>query len=232
MQFDFDLSGYLIVFLLISVAGLVISLCTEQSQIVAKLRGAMRGKIASGYNTAMKVMIVNRFGTILYTFFIALAIDVGVTNARVIAVAVGAAALVLLYNLYLLINSQRVLLFAPEGDSEARPWYKIMATAARRYAIASYVATLLNVLGLTLPLLLANSVPEYRLSMANTGFLLNTFFTLINVLLLEAKIAELLDKNNQQSAYEFAVTIFVTRALATLTAIGIYLWLLRLLAGT
>ncbi len=219
-----QLAPYLSIFLIIAVFGLTTSLYTEQSQIIAKIRGAQRNRIAKGYNSAMKIMIFNRFGTILYTFFVALSIDVGCVQRRSHPVCDGSRSLLCFcYNIYLSANARKILLIAQPEDRPFKPWYKTLGQVRRRYAIASYLATLLNILGLTLPLLLSNSFPQFRLSMANTGFLLNTFFTLINVLLLEARVAEVLDKKDSEGAYEFALTIFITRC-ASDTECHFHLW--------
>ena len=215
------LASYLLVFLAFAAFGLIISLSTEQSQIVAKVRGAGKGSIARGYNSAMKIMIVNRFGTIVYMFFVGLSIDIGMSNRMLLTVTMIAAAGVLLYNIFLIFKRFDLLGYDREEVNRERLSRHVLEGGVR-FAIASYAATILNVLGLTLPLLLSNSLPEYRLSMANTGFLLNTFFTLINVLYLEAQLARILDSGDRRAAYGFALTVFLTRALALVTAIAIF----------
>lgn len=220
------LADFLPVFLTISAIGLVVSLSTEQSQIVAKTRGVIAGKIATGYMNSMRVMIINRFGSILYIFFLGLSIDVGIANQTLLTVAIVSGTGVLGYNLMLIYNRAKILMFTNDVNDE-RLW-GFMVHGGCWYTTASYLATLCNVLGLTLPLLLSNSFPEYRLSMANTGFLLNAFFTLINVLILETRYAVIVDNGTHQEAYRFSVLIFVTRAMATVTAIIVFsaLWFL------
>lgn len=211
------ITTFLPAYLILAAFGLVISLCMEQSQIVAKTRGAVAGKIATGYMSAMKIMIVNRMGTIIYMFFLSLSIDIGITNRTLLTVAILSCLGVLVYNIFLVTHRTRILLVTKPAPNE-RVW-NFLVQGGCRYSIASYGATLCNILGLTLPLLLANTFPNYRLSMANTGFLLNVFFTLINVLILETRYAEILDRGSRRRAYIFSVKIFVTRALATVTAI-------------
>lgn len=221
---NLNLSAFLPAFMIFSIGGLVVSLCAEQSQIVAKMRGMMRGKIASGYSSAMKIMLANRFGTIIFMFFLALSIDIGIPNITIINIALTAFSIVIFYNGWLLFASPKILLITDSTEKKSLQFlYKSLRNTGIRYAFGSYLATLLNLVGLTLPLLLSNSLPEYRLSMANTGFLLNAFFTFINVLLLETKIASLMDNKNQIEAYEFTITIFVFRTFAILTVICLYL---------
>lgn len=215
-----SLTDFLPAFLTVSAIGLVISLCTEQSQIVAKTRSVFVGKIATGYMSAMRIMILNRFGAIFYVFFIGLSIDLGIDNKTLLYVPIIASAAVLGYNLLLVANRAKVLRFG-ESDQDP-PLPKIILLVGGRYAIASYIATVFNILGLTLPFLLSNTFPEYRLSMANTGFLLNAFFTMINVLVIETRYAAIVDEGSYRDAYQFSVAVFVMRALATLTAIVIF----------
>lgn len=215
-----SIADFLPLYLFGAACGLIISLCTEQSQIVAKVRSAQRGKIAAGYNMAMKIMIVNRFGTIIYMFLIALSIDIGIENQAVLNVALVAGAGVMCYNLILILARRRLLDVKVIPDTK-ESWIGFLTEGGIKYTVASFAATMLNVLGLTLPLLLSNSIPEYRLSMANTGFLLNTFFTLINVLLLESHMARLLDKNAKHEAYVFATKVFIARMAAVLASCGV-----------
>ena len=212
-----SLADFLPAFLTISAIGLIISLCTEQSQIVAKTRSVFIGKIATGYMSAMRIMIVNRFGAILYVFFIGLAIDLGIENQTLLIVPIIASVAVLGYNLLLVANRAKILRFVESDKEPSLP--KIIILVGCRYAFASFLATLFNILGLTLPFLLSNTFPEYRLSLANSGFLLNAFFTMINVLVIETRYAAIVDEGSHEDAYRFSVAIFVMRALATVTAI-------------
>ncbi len=218
-----SLADFIPVFLTVSAVGLIISLCTEQSQIVAKTRGVFAGKIATGYMNSMRIMIINRFGSIIYIFFLGLSIDVGISNRTLLGVAIVAALGVLAYNLFLIFNRGRVLKFTSDMTDERLR--ETLRYGGCWYTFASFTATLCNVLGLTLPLLLSNSFPEFRLSMANTGFLLNVIFTMINVLVLETRYAAIVDTGTHQEAYRFSVLIFVTRALATLTAVSVFVTL-------
>lgn len=218
------LSDFLPIFLPISAFGLIISLGAEQSQIVAKTRGAIAGKIATGYMNSMRVMIINRIGAILYIFFLGLSVDVGIKNEALLTVPIFAGIVILIYNIVLVFNRKKVLMIT--NDLKDEKLSEVIILGGNRYAFASFIATLCNVLGLTLPLLLSNSYPEYRLSMANTGFIFNAVFTIINVLILETHYAAILDNGSHQEAYRFSVLIFITRAIALATAIALFcvLW--------
>lgn len=220
-----QLPQFVPVFLTLAAIGLIVFLVTEQSQIIAKVRGARRSAIATGYNNSMKIMIVNRLGSILYMFFLALSIDVGISNQDFLATTICAALAVLVFNAWLIVRRARVLMAeVPEGTRESVIGF--LSQGGFYYASASFAATVLNILGTTMPLLLSNMIPEYRLSLANTSFLLNAFFTLINVLILEARLAQILDSGKHHDAYVFAVLVFLTRSVATITTILVFagLW--------
>lgn len=222
MTIPFSLTNYLPLILVLASFGLILALCTEQTQVIAKMRGAQSGNIASGYSTAMKIMMLNRLGTIFYMFFLGLAIDLGLENNTLLAVTITAALGTLLYNVFLLVRRRQLLNFHQSIKDGPEVLKDFLTAFGPRITLASYVATLLNILGLTLPLLLSNSFPQYRLSLANTGFLLNTFFTLINVLILESRIASILDQGAKEESYTFATMIFITRLFALFSAAVIF----------
>lgn len=204
-------------FVLAAATGLFLALGTEQSQIVAKTRGAFAGKIATGYMNSMRIMVCNRLGAILYVMFVSLCIDTGISNRGLLVPALVGTFGVLGYNVFLTAKRSSVLAF-PEGQGTV-PLRAIWLQSDRRYSVAAFAATLCNILGLTLPFLLANSFPDYRLTLANTGFLLNAVFTLLNVILLEGRYAALIDGGSHCDAYLFVVRIFLSRVLATATAL-------------
>lgn len=203
-------------FILLAATGLILALATEQSQIVAKTRGAFAGKIATGYMNSMRIMVFNRLGAILYVMFVSLCIDTGISNRGLLVAALAGTTGVLGYNLFLTAKRRTVLAF-PEGEGTT-PLCEVLLDKDLRYSVAAFLATLCNILGLTLPFLLANNMPEYRLTLANTGFLLNAVFTLINVILLEGRYALLIDSGSHRDAYVFVVRVFLSRLLATCTA--------------
>ena len=208
-----DLTALIPIILIFAALGLFLALCSEQSQIVAVVLGGRKGTIAAGYNTAMKIMLFNRAGTIIYMLLLSFAIDVGVSNTMVIAVALLSALLVLCFNITLLLRRHKVFgVGAEERQNESILFF--LREGGWHYSSASMFATSMHVLGLTLPLLLSNSIPEYRLTMAQTGFLLNAIFTFINVLFIEQRVAKILDHGTRHDAYVFANKVFISRSIA------------------
>jgi len=165
----------------------------------------------------MRIMIVNRAGTIVYVFFLSLCIDTGITNRTLLIVSIFSSVFVIIYNLFLILNSAKLLEYS--ADLQRENFMHFLFERDKLYTFASFFATLCNVLGLTLPFLLSNTFPEYRLTMANTGFLLNLFFTLINVIILEKRYAYLLDHETNTATYYFVMKIFIARSFAMLAAV-------------
>lgn len=220
----FELSSLQPIFLIIACFGLFFSISSEQSQIVARTRGAFAGRIATGYNRAMRIMIFQRFGAIGYVLFISLCIDTGVSNQAIVLVSITASLGVMMYNLKLVLDRAKVLQFDGENKSERLSEY--LFGESKRYALASYAATLFNIMGLSLPFLLSNMFPEYRLTMANTGFILNAFFTMINVLIIESRYSHIVDHDTNDDVYRFVVMVFLSRALSLFCAALILVGLL------
>ena len=50
------------------IIGLAVCVLTDQLQLVAKVNGSLKNKVAR-YNSAMKIMVVNRLGAVLLFFY-------------------------------------------------------------------------------------------------------------------------------------------------------------------
>lgn len=180
--------------------GLFAAVFFEQAQIMAKYRGARRGVVAAGYHNAMKLLVANRFGAVLYLFFVALAIDLGLAPALL----AGALALTVLLagcsNLALLAALRR-------GEHEQGATGRagrlraihLPGSGRQRLAIVgAFVATWFSFIGLTVPLVWSAANPQWRLTLANSGFVFNSLFTLINVFLVESELARLIDRQSSE----------------------------------
>ncbi|MCP5395641.1 MAG: hypothetical protein H6918_02715 [Sphingomonadaceae bacterium] len=197
--------------------GLFVAILFEQAQLLAKYHGARRGAVATGYNNAMKLVVGNRFGAVTYFFFIALAIDSGLaaqTIAHGLAGVVAAMALanVALFAVYahrLNPGVAALELFASHGAFGR----------GEKFALAgAFIAALFGYAGLTVPMIWSATHPDLRLTFANSGFLFNTVFTLVNVFLVEQRVAELIDRGND-AIRPFIAWAFVMRLLAALALV-------------
>lgn len=88
------------------------------------------------------------------------------------------------------------MLVRAEGDWALRANAAMLLRCQGRQRLAilgAFVATLFSLVGLTIPLIWSAANPELRLTLANSGFLFNSLFTLINVFLVESEIARMID---------------------------------------
>lgn len=202
------------VFLTLAAVGLTIAVVIEQAQLIAKHQGAKNEKVAGGYNIAMKIMVLNRVGTVLYFLFIAISVDMGTTVSTISHYFIGSVTAVAVINIIITAsfwrhNKLRGPLIV-SGDLPIWPF------------IAAFVATLFGLLGLTLPILMSAAIPELRLTLANTGFVFNSIFTLINVFFVESYVAQLIDDKDHRLG-RFVVIVFLSRIVSAVTCVGLLL---------
>ncbi len=198
-------------FLIITSLGLFTCILIEQSQILVKYKGFQLGRVAGGYNSAMKIMVINRIGTVLFFFFCALSIDLGAKADQIAVVFLAAVLGVAATNVIVLIlysKKHSILLTLAKGSG-----------VKHAPIIASYFASFFGILGLTIPMLLSAQNPELRLTMANTGFFFNAIFTVLVVFFVENYLAELIDqKTSLDKKYNFLIRVYLTRLMAALSA--------------
>lgn len=194
--------------LFISMVGLTFAMFTEQLQLIAKYHGAVKNAVAVGYNNAMKIMVANRLAGVSYFIFMAFAVDLG-TQASLIALFAGTSTVILA------ILSGSVFIRLIDGKTTLISDWKIVGRKGGRVVVLSFVATVFNILGLAVPMILSALIPEFRLTLANTGFLFNIVFTVVNVFIIENHIAHLIDIEATHLK-EFTRLIFLSRFAAAL----------------
>lgn len=200
-----------LILLAFATIGLAICIVIEQSQLLLKYSGAVKQKVAGGYNAAMKIMVLNRFGAVLYFFIISIVIDLGVRAATIASAFVFAIVAIAIFDLAIVISSMRREQLSP-GE--------VLGGGHAFLPIAmSSIAALFGILGLTLPMLLSSENPALRLTMANSGFLLNSIFTIITVFFVESYLAKIIDgSSDQRHIGSFVVAVFVMRFLSAIAA--------------
>lgn len=160
--------------------GLYLCMITDTLQLYLKYLGVKRNTVASGYNSAMKAMVINRVGAVFYFFFMSLLIDRSTNTSEL--------------SIYVLLS---IFVTAITLIVWMRIYIKPISISKNIFVFVS-LATLFNVMGLTLPFLLASSFHDYRLTLANTSFLFNTVYTVLNVFYIENKFAKLADYNSEE----------------------------------
>lgn len=203
------------VLFLISLSGLSLTIFADHLQLLAKYFGAIRQHVAGGYNLAMKVMVLNRIGAVLYFLLLSFNIEQGLSPQKLILGIIGVSIFVAIPTIGLMIWLQRAM-------SAVRPGARVLGVSAwhKKVFYATLLATTFNLLGLTAPWVASATFPELRLTLANTSFLFNTIFTVINVFYIEHKLAHLIDRNIDQIHGLVSGIIFARLIAFFLFAIG------------
>jgi len=194
----------------VALFGLALAVFSDHLQIIAKYQGAINLRVAAGYNLAMKVMVVNRIGAVLFFLLLSFNIDNGLDPGK-LSMGLGLVILaVAAPTVGLMVWLQKRIESVDAGVSVLD-----VATWPKAIVVAAFLATAFNLLGLTLPWVAGATFPELRLTLANTSFLFNTVFTVINVFFIEHRFAQLIDAEAAK-IHGFVAGVIVARLLAFL----------------
>lgn len=93
------------------------------------------------------------------------------------------------------------------------------------YKVSPAVAgvTALGFVGLLAPSLVASAFPDYRATLMQTGFIVNSFASIISVLQVERRIAMVMDSGSPRQINELYSSYTVSRALGYLAAMAVFL---------
>jgi len=199
-----------ILLLALALLGLIFAILSDHLQIVAKYQGAMRQKIAGGYNLAMKIMVLNRIGAALYFLIIAFNIDRGL-SARTLTLGLSTAIL------FVSVPTTYILIFLQKRVNRVMSDVQIFDHSMwpKGILLAVFLATSCNLLGLTVPWIAGAAYPQLRLTLSNTSVLFNAVFTAVNVFYIEHKFAALVDEGNQD-LHGFVAGVMIARLAAFL----------------
>ena len=187
----------------ISLMGLFIAVLADHFQLLAKYTGAVERRVAHGYNSAMKIMVVNRLGAVLYFVFISYNIDIGILPKQLklgLSIAI----------FFLLVASILIVIWLKRIEPRSKLNFSVLGDAV---LWVNLLATIFNILGLTIPWIAGAEWPEYRLTLANTSFLFNTIYTVVNVFYIEHKFAVLVDRESR-NILSFVVSVTISRTIA------------------
>lgn len=215
---SFGLNNY--VFLILASVGLAVVIIIDQAQLIAKFLGIRKKRIAGGYNNAMKIMVINRFGAVLYFLFIAISIDLG-SRAEQISFYY-----VLVFIFVLISNAAISGFMMKRYDVSLSSLLQVKVKAAPIFM--TLIATTFGLLGQTLPMLLSAENISIRLTMANTGFLFNAVFTILTVFFIENYLAEIIDDNHSdEKATAFVICVFGMRALGAAACVAVMMAMMQ-----
>jgi hypothetical protein len=209
------LPGALVFFLLCMflVDTLQVLLRAVATDLSAPILGAHLGSI---------FMLVNRATAALALLAIGYFVDTAMPHENLQSIYAMAAILIAVCHLPLL---SRTPIFAitllafqriygktcdPEIIQSARQAHGIKSRYKLSFAVASVTAV--GLLGLLVPSLLASTFPEYRATLMQTGFILNSAATIANVLYIERDIAMTLDGGNSVQINSLYNSYTVSRA--------------------
>ncbi len=199
-----------------SLLGLCIVLLSDNLQTIAKHQGALKKQVASGYNLAMKVMVLNRIGAVVFYLLISINIDKGISPNLLIA-GFGAAILVAC------VPTALILFRLQHSLSKKKPELKLLDISdwPKKIFVATFLATIFNLMGLTIPLIAGTIYPEFRLTLANTSFAFNTVYTVISVFYIENEFAKSIDSEN--TAINSLIVTIVSARLVAFLLVGLVL---------
>lgn len=190
--------------------GLFVTLAFEIIQIFPKVAGAIVGRNSLGANSALRLLIFNRAGAALFFPSFGFLVDSGwgfsaltlLSILALVSFSVFVMSLNVFFDRYLQIFARlffadgarasiSVEELAGEGDSPARLGH---VDAFWFSALAGFFGCL----GLTLPMLVGSLFPEYRLTLANTGFVFNSVFSVLTVFVIDRRLSEYCDQRSSE----------------------------------
>jgi hypothetical protein len=174
--------------LVVMAVGFFLLHAAENNQLVARISGYNRGKIAGGYQSAMEGMLINRVGAVLYHLVTSFYVENGGHVTAFLASISVCSFFLLVFNIFLLNKlTSNTTIEISEMHKPSRN--KLLITA-------SYIAPIFILFGLSVPYALGMVFFDYRLTLANTGFLFNSFFTLVTVIVIDKRISAAIDDVN------------------------------------
>lgn len=220
-MFFLVLSGALIFFLLCMflVDTLQVLLRAIATGLEAPILGAHLGSV---------FMLLNRATAALALLAIGYFVDTSIPREQLQAIYAAAAILIAVFHIPLLsrrpILAMTLLAFRqiynkscpPEVVAASRNAHAQKSTYKISFAVA--IVTAVGLLGLLVPSLLASTFPAYRATLMQTGFILNSAATIINILYVERDIAMTLDDGNVQRINSLYNSYTISRAIGYGTA--------------
>jgi hypothetical protein len=174
--------------LVVMAVGFFLLHAAENNQLVARVSGYRRGKIAGGYQSAMEGMLISRVGAVLYHLLTSFYVENGGHVTAFLASILVCSFCLLVFNIFLLNK------LMSNTTNEISEMFKLNRN--KSLITASFIAPIFILFGLSIPYALGMVFFDYRLTLANTGFLFNSFFTLVTVIVIDKRISAAIDDVN------------------------------------
>lgn len=173
--------------------GLMIAVLADHLQTLAKYVRIKEREIAGGYNLAMKVMVLNRVGAVMFFMLVALNIDRGLSS-RVLSHGLS------ITLLFCLVPTIWAIFWLSSFFAKHSLKLHVLDYSSWPIDIflATFFATALNLYGLTIPWIAGAMYPDLRLTLTNSSFLFNTTFTVVNVFFIEHRFAKIVDAESEK----------------------------------
>ena len=150
------------------------------------------------YNSAMKLMLINRAGTIVFIMGCSIIVDQGIPKEKfsgffilpLVIIIVGYFVIALRLNLQI-INPNKI-------------------------QVIYLLVYVLNLIALSGPYIIAAERQSYKVTLSNTGFLINTIVTILSIYIIEENIAKYVDDRDEKKLRQIECSIMTSRFYATL----------------
>jgi hypothetical protein len=221
---------------LLSIALILFLLCmflVDTLQVLLRAISAIMAAPVLGAHLGSIFMLVNRATTALALLTIGYLVDTSIPSSHLLTIYASASLIIAVLHLPLLrrgpLLSLSLVAFRHIYGKTCEPQ---VIQAARdlhgervEYKLSTAVAgvTALGFLGLLAPSLLAASYLDYRATLMQTGFILNSVASIINVLQVERRIAMVMDSGTQQQINALYSSYTVSRAVGYLAAMLAFL---------
>ena len=134
--------GFQYILLFTSGIFLAIAYASELYQLILKYEGYQKQNIATGYNNAMKIMVLNRFGFVIFTLLISLSIDQHIYYKNIIYTFLLTNMILIAVNILLLLNLHK---------ENVNFIIDINLMKINKMKLISFIATVFSLVGTFLP---------------------------------------------------------------------------------
>jgi hypothetical protein len=221
---------------LLPIALVLFLLCmflVDTLQVLLRAISAIVAAPVLGAHLGSIFMLVNRATTALALLSIGYLVDTSIPSTHLLTIYAAASLTIAALHLPLLrrgpLLSLTLFAFRRIYGKTCEPQVIQAARDLRQerveYKLSKAVAgvTALGFLGLLAPSLLAASYLDYRATLMQTGFILNSIASIINVLQVERRIAMVMDSGTQQQINALYSSYIVSRAVGYLAAMLAFL---------
>lgn len=208
--------------------GFWLSYTVDSLAIVTRFSSGISGNFGRYHHFSMVIMLVNRLAVALTMPVLGLLIDMRVNTSSIVILFL--CSLGLLTFTFFLIFKCRVLVINNITSLVSRMYkfeiVKLFVSESHdtelriRPNIVIVVAIYLPLLGFILPAILASHFSEYRATLIQSGFLLNSVGTILHVIFVEKEIGKIIDSGSVDKIQSMAGELFISRTIGCAFAVS------------